>query len=197
VTAEGTLRVTLPELLSPYAMLVGVLTLAMFATHGAAYLAMKTDGTMQARVVRTLFISWFFYALLYVAASVATYVVSPFLFEGLLVRPHFWIAAGAVMLAILYIPFAVKMKRYGQAFVSSSTAIVIAIGLMGMSLYPRMLPSSIDLEHSLNAYDHSSSPRTLLTMLIITAIGMPFVLGYTIWIYRVFKGKTVVTDDSY
>jgi cytochrome d ubiquinol oxidase subunit II len=60
-----------------------------------------------------------------------------------------------------------------------------------------LVPSSIDLANSLTIYNASSTQRTLSTMLIIALIGMPLVIGYTIFIYRVFKGKVIITNDSY
>ena len=75
--------------------------------------------------------------------------------------------------------------------------IALMILLVALSLFPRLVPSSIDLASSLTIYNASSTPRTLTAMLIIALIGMPIVIGYTIFIYRVFKGKVIITHDSY
>ena len=75
--------------------------------------------------------------------------------------------------------------------------IAVMIGLVALSLFPRLVPSSIDLANSLTIYNASSTERTLFTMLIIALIGMPLVIAYTIFIYRVFKGKVVITGESY
>ena len=71
------------------------------------------------------------------------------------------------------------------------------MGLMGLSLWPRMVPSSINLASSLTIYNASSTPRTLGTMLVIALIGMPLVVAYTVYIYRVFKGKVMTTEEGY
>jgi cytochrome d ubiquinol oxidase subunit II len=71
------------------------------------------------------------------------------------------------------------------------------IGLTAVSLFPRMVPSSIDLANSLTAYNASSTPRTLTVMLVIALIGMPLVIAYTAWIYKTFEGKVVITEESY
>ncbi|KPK92822.1 cytochrome D oxidase subunit I, partial [bacterium SM23_31] len=70
-------------------------------------------------------------------------------------------------------------------------------GLAAVSLFPRLIPSSINLAYSLTIYNASSTGRTLTVMLVIAIIGMPLVIGYTVYIYRVFKGKVVITDSSY
>jgi cytochrome d ubiquinol oxidase subunit II len=95
------------------------------------------------------------------------------------------------------IPAYLTASRYGRAFLASCVTIAGMMGLSVLTLYPRLVPSSIDLEYSLTIYNASSSPTTLVTMLVIALIGMPLVLGYTIVIYRVFKGKVVLTPDSY
>jgi len=60
-----------------------------------------------------------------------------------------------------------------------------------------MAPSTVDLTYSLTIYNASSTPRTLTAMLVIALIGMPVVIGYTWYIYRLFKGKTVITEESH
>ncbi len=65
------------------------------------------------------------------------------------------------------------------------------------SMFPRLLPSSIDVAHSLTVYNASSTPRTLTVMLVIALIGVPIMLGYTVFAYRVFKGKVVPGTDRY
>ena len=71
------------------------------------------------------------------------------------------------------------------------------IALAAAALYPRLVPARPDLADSLTIYNASSTPRTLTVMLVIALVGMPFVIGYTVWIYRVFRGRTVLTSESY
>lgn len=73
---------------------------------------------------------------------------------------------------------------------------MLAILVVAHSAFPVLVPSSIDLAYSLTAYNASSSPRTLTVMLIIALVGMPLVIGYTAFIYTVFKGK-VRTGAAY
>jgi cytochrome d ubiquinol oxidase subunit II len=71
------------------------------------------------------------------------------------------------------------------------------LGQMALSLYPRLVPSSIDLNYSLTIYNSSSSPLTLQTMLVIALIGIPIVIVYSIFIHYVFRGKVKITEESY
>ena len=84
-----------------------------------------------------------------------------------------------------------------RAFLASSVTIVSLWGLLGVSAFPTLVRSSADAAHSLTAYNAASTPRSLTAMLVIALIGMPVVLAYTVWIYRVFKGKVVLGPDSY
>ena len=71
------------------------------------------------------------------------------------------------------------------------------LGIAAVSLFPMLVPSTIDLGLSMDIYNSSSTERTLWTMFIIALIGMPLVIGYTIFIYRIFKGKVEITPESY
>jgi cytochrome d ubiquinol oxidase subunit II len=195
--AQGELTVTLFGLLNPYALLIGILSLAMFAAHGATYLTLKTDGPLHQRIVEWAQRLWVAYVLLFCAASVATIAAARYLFQGGGPSPLTWGFGAVFAAAALGHPFAMKARRYGLAFTASSVAIAAQIGLAAVALFPRLLPSRPDLTQSLTAYNAASSPRTLTAMLIIALVGMPCVVGYTVWIYRAFRGKTVLTESSY
>ncbi len=184
-------------LLRPYPLLVGVLGLVTFTMHGAIYLTMKTEGSLRQRLVRLASRLWMVLVALYIIATVATIFVAPFLFAQDVSSVGFWLLLRATVGAAMAIPGLLTANRYGRAFAASSGTIAGMMALSMLSLFPRLVPSSIDLEYSLTAYNASSSPATLLTMLIVALIGMPLVVGYTIVIYRVFKGKVVITPESY
>ncbi len=176
-------------LLNPYAVLVGVLALVMFLAHGAIYLVLKTDGDLQARMQRWAPGLWIGWVVLYFAATVASLFVSPFLFDGILKNPVFWILFPLMMACVVLIPVLLKSGRHMLAFIASSAAIATQIGLAALGLFPRLVPALNDPKLSLTIYNASSTQRTLTTMLMIALVGVPIVIGYTIFIYRVFKGK--------
>ena len=197
IEGDGSLNVPFLSLLNPYAILVGLISLTMFVMHGAAFLAMKTEGELQRRMARWTTGPWIALVVLYLAATVATFFVSPFLFEGALGDPLFWVFSLLTLVALIFVPVANRAGRFLGAFLASSVTIVSMIGLAAVSLYPRLVPSTVDLASSLTIYNASSTPRTLTVMLIIALMGMPIVIGYTTYVYRVFKGKVVVTEESY
>ncbi len=191
-------NITFLGILNPYSLLIGVLGLVMFTMQGAIYLTMKTEGEHQQKMINWASKSWMAFVILYMIATIATFFAAPYLFHGILKNPLFWILFILLLLSMVYIPIGLKAKRFGYTFLSSSINITAIIGLVALSLFPRLVPSSVDLaNYSLTIYNASSTPRTLETMLIIALIGMPIVIAYTIFIYRVFKGKVILTKDSY
>ncbi len=186
---RGDFTGTFIGLLNPYAVLVGVLALAMFLAHGAIYLALKTEGDLRARMDRLAPVLWIAWVVLYVAATCASLIVSPSLFQGTLKNPVFWVLFPLMMAAIVLIPVFLKSGRHVHGFVASSTAIATQIGLAAIGLFPNLVPARNNPDFSLTIYNASSSAKTLTTMLVIAGIGVPIVLAYTVFIYRVFKGK--------
>ncbi len=184
-------------LLHPYSIMIGVLSLVMFVMHGALYMTMKTDGELQDRMSYWASGAWTVFVVAYLLATMYTIFKAPHLMENIFSKPLFWVFMVLLLAAVAYLPIALKAKRFFQAFLSSSVTIASAIGIAAVSMYPILARSTVDVAFSLTAYNASSTPLTLKTMLIITLIGMPIVIAYTIFIYRVFKGKTVITEESY
>jgi len=197
VNADGIYTGTFLGLLNPFSIMVGLLSMVMFIMQGALYLSLKVEGEFQNRIIKNASSAWIVFVVLYFLTTLFTFFEANFLFIGMTSAPLFWIFFILILIAIVYIPIAIKAQKYFRAFLSSSLSIASMIGLAAVSLYPRLVPSSIDLAYSLTIYNASSTPKTLTTMLIITLIALPFVLGYTVFIYRIFKGKTVITSDSY
>jgi cytochrome d ubiquinol oxidase subunit II len=181
-------------LLNPYAILVGLVSLAMFVMQGALYMRMKAEGELADRMGRIALAAFTAFAALFAAATAATVYVSPFLFAKA-ASPAFWILPALLVAALVAIPLTTRAGRRGLAFVASSAAIALAIAVAAVSAFPVLVPSSLGLANSLTIYNASSTPRTLGTMLVIALLGVPVMLAYTAWVYRVFKGP--VRADAY
>jgi cytochrome bd ubiquinol oxidase subunit II len=184
-------------LLHPYALLMGVLSLVMFTCHGALYMAQKSEGELRTRMLRWASSTWIGWVLLYAVATVLTSLVSPWLLQGARHNPIAWALLVLLLAALLYLPTTFRAGRAARGFLVSSVAIAAQISLVGASLFPRLVPSRTHPDYSLTIVNASSTPRTLTTMLIIALIGMPIVIGYTIYIHRVFAGKVELGEESY
>lgn len=197
IDENGTFTGSFLGLLNPYAILTGVLSLVLFTMHGAMYLTLKTNGSLRIRLKKWASGAWVAFAAIYIVATIWTFFIAPFLFEGLQDTILFWILSFIFLLSLVSFPIFIHGNKFFPGFLASSATIVALIGLAALSLYPRLVPSSTNLAYSLTAYNASSTQKTLTVMLIIALIGMPIVIGYTIFIYRVFKGKVVFTKESY
>ncbi len=190
-TAEGFVwKGSFLGLLNPYALLVGLLGLVMFLAHGALYLAHKAHGEVADKAARrapSLLVAW---VVLWGLATLASWFVARHLFAGVTESPIWW-ALLLATLASLAGAFALHRTGHSRgAFLASCTAIAGQISLAAVSLFPRLVPSSLDLEGaSMTIHNASSTERTLFTMLVIALLGMPVVIAYTAFIYRVFKGR--------
>ncbi len=183
--------------LHPYALMTGLMVVAMFMMHGAIYLVLKTDGELNQRVrtwVRPTIIA---FIIMYVVVTMATLLYLPHLATPFRDHPVLFLVPGLSVLAIANIPRAVHLGRELQAFLSSSVAMALLLVLFGIGMFPELIHSRPNPELSMTAFNASSSQKTLQTMLIMAGIGMPLVLGYTFHIYRVFKGKVKLDSMSY
>jgi cytochrome bd ubiquinol oxidase subunit II len=195
--ADRNVIVSLIGLLHPYALLVGMTTLALFCLHGAIYLVLKTEGELQARIrgwVRPLMIA---FILAYAITTVATLLYQPHMARRIQGEPIWFGIPVLAILAIANIPREIFHGREFRAFLSSSLAIALMMALVGVGLYPMLLRASNDPSRSLDIYNAASSPGTLGIMLVIAVIGVPLVLGYTAAIYWIFRGKVTLSGHSY
>jgi len=184
-------------LLNPYALLIGLLSLAMFIMHGAAFLTLKTEGEIRERMSRWAVRAWVVFVLLYIAATFFSMRVSPQLFRDLATNVFFYLALIPLGIGIAGFPAALRAHRYLAAFAASAVTIASMIALSGLSLFPWLVPSRINPGFSLSAYNASSTPKTLGVMLIIAIIGVPLVLLYTAFVYWIFRGKAQSSHEGY
>ena len=184
-------------LLNPYALVVGLTTVALFAMHGAIYLVMKTEGDLHDKIrqwaKKTIYIFAFFYLL----TTIATFLLVPRMLDNFKAYPFLGIIPVLNVLVIANIFREFRKERDGRAFISSCLAIVCLMVLFGIGIYPNLVWSNPNPEYSLSIYNAASSPKTLTNMLIIAIIGMPLVLAYTISIYYIFRGKVRLDASSY
>ncbi len=197
IDAHGVFQGNFFTLLHPYAILVGLVTLVFFTMHGAIWMAMKTTGDLQARMDAWIGRAWLAFVIVYALATIVSVLFVPDLFAGLAGKPLFYLLAIVLVGSITYLRIAAGHGAYLRAFIASSATLASMSALTGLSLFPRLVPSTIDPSYALTVYNASSTPRTLTAMLIIAGVGMPIVIGYTSYIYWTFRGKVQITDHSY
>ncbi len=197
IDAKGNFIGTFSDLLNPYSLCVGLLSVLLFIMHGAIYLAGKSEDELRHRCHKWAQNTWIYFSVLYIVITIWTWLAAAFLFEKSTGNPFFYIFMIVLIAAVIILPVLFKDGKFNRAFFASSIMIAIMIGQAALSLYPRFIPSSIDINYSLTIYNASSSDLTLQTMLIIAVVGIPVVIAYTFFIHRVFRGKVEITEESY
>ncbi|MBI5526660.1 MAG: cytochrome d ubiquinol oxidase subunit II [Deltaproteobacteria bacterium] len=185
------------SLLNPFSLLIGLCGTVMFATHGALYITIKTEGELGASAAGWAKKAWTAYAVLYLGASAWGIGVHAHLRGNFDRLPALWLVPVAAVAAMGLIPVFLRSGAVVKAFVASSAAIALHMATVGACLFPRLVPASNDAALSLTAGNSSSSEKTLRVMLVLALIGMPLVIGYTVFAYRTFRGKVKLHENSY
>jgi cytochrome bd ubiquinol oxidase subunit II len=185
------------DMIRPYPILIGLLTVSFAALHGAIYLFLKTEHELQQLVHRWMWRSFGLTLVTFMLATIFTLALVPDAVRNFRVHPWAWTIVVLMVLAFANIPRAIFLERPFYAFISSSLTIIALVFLFSFSLFPNLVVSSISPAFSQTIYNAASSQKTLKIMAIIALIGMPFVLAYTTAIYWAFRGKVRITDHSY
>ncbi|HEY9172082.1 MAG TPA: cytochrome d ubiquinol oxidase subunit II [Verrucomicrobiae bacterium] len=197
IDAQGEFAGSFLGLLHPYALLLGVTTVALFMMHGAIYALMKTEGALHDKLRGWINNCIIFFIICYAMTTMATLLYVPHMAARM--RAHPWLFSVAVlnMLAIANIPREIHLGRDARAFVSSCVAMAALMALFGLEMYPNLVLSNPDVANSLTIHNAASSEKTLAIMLTIALIGVPIVLAYTVSIYWIFRGKVKLDKMSY
>jgi cytochrome d ubiquinol oxidase subunit II len=194
--AAGNYTGTFFGLLNPFALLTGVLGLAMLAFHGALYVVIKGSGDLEERARGWAGLAGFLYLALFLIAAVVTVATQGHLLDNYRAFPLLWVLPVAVLSFISGALFLHRNGEPGRAFLCSSLSIAAIWAQVGAGLFPKLVPALGAPELSLTLANATSGEMTLKVMLIIALLGMPVVVGYTIWMYWAFKGKVDVAHEG-
>jgi len=174
----------LGDLLNPFALLTGLVTLGLFLLHGAVFVALKTDGLIRDRA-RTVAgrIG------LPVAALAVVLLIWLNAAHGNWASTALSVVAAAALLAALA---GNRAGREGWGFAGTATAVGLTFTATFVALFPDVMPSSLNPAWNLTVQNASSSTYTLTIMTWVAAFTTPVVLGYQAWTYWVFKRRLSV-----
>ncbi|MFJ1670859.1 cytochrome d ubiquinol oxidase subunit II [Streptomyces bottropensis] len=171
----------LADLLNPYALLGGLVTLMLFTFHGTVFVGLKTVGDIRERARKLA---------LRVGAVTAGLALLFLLWTQIEKGDGVSLVAAAVATtALLTALVAVRAGREGWAFALSGVTIVAAVAMLFLTLFPNVMPSSLNEDWSLTVTNASSSPYTLKIMTWCAAIATPVVMLYQGWTYWVFRKR--------
>lgn len=172
-------------LLRPFPLVIGLLGLAAILLQGSTFAGLKVTGELQQRARKTSRTLTGIYAAIFILSFVAAVIYIP----EALQRPLAWVFAVLVVVSLIFLRNALNKGKDLLAFTMSSTGFISLWGIVGAIHFPNLVKASNDSTLSITIYNASSSELTLRVMLIIALIGMPFVIGYTTYLYKVFRGK--------
>ena len=207
-------------LLNPFGLLCGLLSVAMLVMHGGAWLGLKATGMVAVRarsygmlaaialiVLFALGGVWLWLGIdgYRITAGITPDMASNPLRKEVAVEPGLWFANYATYPWMLIAPamgflgalgalLGLARQREVSTFLFSKLSVVGIISTVGLSMFPFILPSSIDPRSSLTVWDSGSSHSTLFNMLVATVIFLPLILAYTSWVYKVLWGKVSAKD---
>jgi len=207
------------ELFTPLSLICGLLSITLLTTQGACFLAIKTDKIIYQRIKKVLkflpILNIIFYAIGgLILAKISGYIISsPIIGSGesnplakkVIIENGAWlknyqnykwmIIAPILGFAGQFLTIIFSFyKQDLKAFIANSLSIFGIISSVGLSVFPFILPSSLNPNASLTVWDASSSYQTLVVMLIATIIFLPIVLAYTSFVFAVLRGK--VTEKN-
>ena len=202
-------------LLNPFALLAGLVSVAMLVLHGATWLQVKTDGLVAERARSFGSVAAIATVVLYALAGVALWqwvdgyritsavavagpsnplfktaeVAAGAWFANYAAHPWTWAAPALGLLSPLLALVFLRLRRAVPALLASALGIAAIILSVGAAMFPFILPSSLEPRASLTVWDSSSSHMTLFIMLVATTIFIPIIVAYTSWVYKVLWGK--------
>ncbi|ELZ8933615.1 cytochrome d ubiquinol oxidase subunit II [Cronobacter dublinensis] len=203
------------QLLNPFGLLAGVVSVAMILTQGATYLQMRTTGELHLRSRATAQISALVMMVCFVLAGVWVmygidgYVVTSAIdpraasnpmnkevvrqagawFANFNKMPALWVIPALGVVLPLLTVLASRLGKGAWAFVFSSLTLACVILTAGIAMFPFIMPSSTMLNASLTMWDATSSQLTLTVMTYVAAVFVPTILLYTTWCYWKMFGR--------
>lgn len=217
--------ITLFSLLNPFALVAGLMSVAMLVLHGATWLSLKTEAPVAARARAVVPFAALAFFVLFTVGGVWAANLDGWRIAGTVVpdgpsnplfksvarvpgawmmnfvqHPWMWLAPATGYLGAALAVWATTKAKPLVAWIGSALVPAGVIGTAGLALFPFLLPSSVNPDMSLTVWDASSSKLTLEIMLVCVAIFLPIILAYTSWVYRVLRGPVTassITSDSH
>jgi cytochrome d ubiquinol oxidase subunit II len=179
------------DLISLYSVTAGISIVLLFLLHGALYISLKTEGDLRerARQFADRVGAW-------ASASLFLFVILSYfetdMFTDKGINPGLVpLTAG---IALLSVHFFVKAGRVGWAFIMTGLTIALSTITVFMSLFPRVMVSSLNPDWTLTIYNTASNAYTLKVMTIVALTTLPIVIAYQAWTYWTFRKRISIHD---
>lgn len=180
-----------------YSILIGLTVLSLFMTQGAAFLLLKTQDRIYARMSLILRSVIVFFLVSFTFTSLYTLVFIDGVVENFRNQPIYFTIPAITFLSVANMPRLISRRKYELVFIFSSLTTALLLMLVALQLYPVLIPSTIGSKFSITIYNAASSMKSLEIMLLFAAVGAPLI-GIYMWnLYKTFRGKVKLDDFSY
>ena len=187
IDADGRAHPSVGDVLNGYTLLGGLATASLFAFYGAVFVALKTEGPVRDdafRFARVLSLPAVIFA--------GGFGLWTQLAHG---KSWTWLALGVAVIALLTaVALMWARRREGWAFLSTMIVVAAVVVLLFGSMFPNLLPSTLNPDWSVTIYNGSSTPYTLAIMSWASLTMLPIIIGYQAWTYWVFRRR--ITADA-
>jgi len=178
-------RGTFLTLLRPFPLIIGLLGFTAILMQGSVYAALKSEGELQMDARSTASKLVYVYLVMFAASLIASFVFMP---QNIGIIPA-WICAAVTVISLILLKINIAKGEDFKSFIFSSLAFFSLWGIAGSVHFPNMVKATGGAAYDITIYNGSSGELTLSIMLGIALIGMPVVIAYSIYVYRIFKGK--------
>ncbi len=176
-----------------FTVLSGVVAFVALAIHGASYLAVKTEGNMNARARKVVSVAWFALVFVTILSLAAVLNVRPTILANYFYLPVGWLIPVGVMASLGALKYFNAKGNDKASFIASSVYLAMMLGGAVYGLYPNVLPA-LDPAFSLTIQNSKAGAYGLAVGLLWWTIGIVIALGYFVFLFRTFKGKISVDD---
>lgn len=189
IGADGYFQGLFGWLLNPYALVMGLFSVALLMLHGAYYLCLKADSPLGERAHRVAEPLWTVVLVLAIVLTVATFALRPELLGNYRVYPIWLLAPLAAAVCLVVTRRAHQRRRYGAAFLATSGIIAALLTATAIGAYPYLLRSQPFPERSLTVANAAAAPAGLAAATLWLLPGVFLIIVYQVVVYRVFAGK--------
>ncbi|HYN40547.1 MAG TPA: cytochrome d ubiquinol oxidase subunit II [Thermoanaerobaculia bacterium] len=184
--SQGTYSGSPGDLLNPFALVLGLEVVALFALQGACWLNLRAGSELGERTQDTVLRAWVTVVAVHGIAGLLSLWAAPHLWKPYH-HPLTWIAPVVMLVSLVAVPFLVKGGQARAALLASSTVIAALWAIVGQGLYPRIVPALGETGHSLTIANAAATPTVLTSLLVVLLAVLTLVAGYSVFAFVRFR----------
>jgi len=187
--SQGSYTGTPGDLLNPFALVLGLDAVVLFALQGACWLNLRAGSGLEERSQDGVLKAWVTVVAVHGVAGVLSLWAAPHLWKPYH-HPLTWIAPVVMLVSLVAVPFLVKGGLAKAALLASSTVIAALWAIVGQGLYPRLVPALGEVGHGLTIANSAATPTVLTSLLLILIAALTLVAGYSVFVFVRFRRPT-------